>query len=217
VKIAPVVGTPSSPRALAPVDMRHPMFQLFSANPATLGLATFQTAARISGTGCQTLARFTTGDAALLECSAVDGRALILASDLDSRWNDFPLHATFVPFLHEAVKYLAAARAHASEYLIADAPAGVPRVPGVVTTADPQRPGAPPRRIAINVDPREGDPARISVQDFQSAVTRLKDIGASDARVEARQQEDRQHLWRYALTLMTIVLAMEGFLAGRTA
>ena len=55
------------------------------------------------------------------------------------------------------------------------------------------------RRVAINVDPREGDPARISVDEFQSAVTRLKDVGASEARVDATQQEDRQHLWQYVL------------------
>ena len=48
-----------------------------------------------------------------------------MASDLDNRWNDFPLHASFVPFLHEAVRYLASGRAHASDYLIEDAPAGV--------------------------------------------------------------------------------------------
>ena len=60
-----------------------------------------------------------------IECPSGDGRALVLASDLDNRWNDFPLHATFVPFLHEVVRYLASARAHASDYFVGDAPAGV--------------------------------------------------------------------------------------------
>ena len=73
------------------------------------------------------------------------------------------------------------------------------------------------RRIAVNVDPREADPARITVEDFQSAVTRLKAAGGVEARVEARQQEDRQHLWQYALALMVLLLAGEGLLAARTA
>ncbi len=102
---------------LAPADGRHPVFQAFAGNPASLGLVTFQNAARIGGSACQTLARFTTGDTALIECPAGDGRALVLASDLDNRWNDFPLHATFVPFVHEVVRYLASARAHAVDYL----------------------------------------------------------------------------------------------------
>jgi Aerotolerance regulator N-terminal/von Willebrand factor type A domain len=205
-----------SPRVLAPADARHPVFQRFAGATATFGLVTFQHAARISGAECQALARFTTGETALLECPAGDGRALVLASDLDNRWNDFPLHASFVPFLHEAMRYLGSARALTVEYLVADAPAAAKHTPGVVTVAGEQ-PGEAPRRIAVNVDSREADPSRLSADDFQSAVTRLKDAGLSDARVESRQQEDRQHLWRYGLALMVLLLAVEGLLASRTA
>src|SRR5579872_434488 len=161
IRIAPVaVGTRPTPRSLAPADIRHPVFRPFAAGAATLGLVTFQTVARIGGDSCQTLARFTTGETALVDCPAGDGRALVLASDLDNRWNDFPVHATFVPFLHETVRYLSSAAARASEYLVADAPAGVRRSPGVVALGAPggARPGAAPRRIAVNVDAREGDP-----------------------------------------------------------
>jgi hypothetical protein len=216
LRIVVPTSAKSTPRVLAPADARHPVFQRFAGTTATFGLVTFQNAARISGTQCQTLARFTTGETALLECPAADGRALVLASDLDNRWNDFPLHASFVPFLHEAVRYLGSARAHAAEYLVADAPAAAKHTPGVVTIAG-ERPGAAPRRIAVNVDPRETDPSRLSVDDFQSAVTRMKESGASSVRVEARQQEDRQHLWQYALALMAVLLVAEGLLAARTA
>ena len=99
-------------RTLAPVDARHPLFRPFTGSAATLTLVRFRDAARISGNDCQTLARFTTGDRALIECAAGEGRALILASDLDNRWNDFPLHASFVPFLHEAIRYLASTHAY---------------------------------------------------------------------------------------------------------
>jgi hypothetical protein len=209
-------GARPQPRALAPVDVRHPIFEPFAANPGPLGLVTFQTVARIGGSSCQTLARFTTGEAALIECPAGEGRALVFASDLENRWSDFPLHATFVPFLHEVVSYLASARAHASEYIVGDAPAGAPRTPGVAELKDTAHPGAVPRRIAVNVDPAEGDPARISADEFQSAVTRLKDVAGAEARVEASQQEDRQHLWQYALALMALLLVGEGAVAART-
>src|SRR5204862_3479594 len=65
-------GVKPGPRALAPADVRHPVFQPFAANPAVLGLVTFDTVARIGGSACQTLARFTTGDAAVIECPAGD-------------------------------------------------------------------------------------------------------------------------------------------------
>ena len=42
----------------------------------------------------------------------------------------------------------------------------------------------------------------MSVADFQSAVTRLKDAGTTETRGEAREQEDSQHLWQYALAAM---------------
>jgi len=210
-------------RALAPADVRHPVFQPFGANASSLGLVKFQTVARIGGVGCQTIARFTTGEPALLDCPAGEGRAMVVASDLNNRWNDFPLHATFVPFLHEAVRYLGGGRPRAGDYLVGEAPAGFPRRPGIVTSA--VEPGARvssaaparPRHVAINVDPREGDPARISIDEFQRAVARLKDVGATEARVEAAQQEDRQQVWRFMLMAMLAMLAIEGVVAGRTA
>jgi len=140
-----------------------------------------------------------------------------MASDLNNRWNDFPLHATFVPFVHEVVRFLASSRPHALDYLIGDAPPGVPRVPGIAMLDSTARGAGGVRAIAVNVDPRESDPARLSIDDFQSAVTRLKDTGGVETRGEARQQEDQQHLWQYALAAMAILLAAEGVLAARTA
>jgi hypothetical protein len=168
--------------------------------------------ARIDGAACQAVARFTTGETALLECMPGEGRALVLASDFGNRWNDFPLHATFVPFLHEAVRYLASGRLQ-TDYLVSAA-AGIPAVPGIAVMAAP---GPQSRTVAVNVDPREADPARVSVAEFQAAVTRLKDAGAADAQVEAKQQEDGQHLWQYALALMMAILVIEGVVASRTA
>ena len=72
------------------------------------------------------------------------------------------------------VRYLASGRPHANDYLVGDAPVGVPRKPGIATLPDRPGAGAPgrTRRVVVNVDPRESDPARISSDEFQSAVTR---------------------------------------------
>jgi hypothetical protein len=215
LRIATVEGAAPAARVLAPVDGRHPVFHAFAGNPASLGLVTFQRATRIGGDACQTLARFTTGDTAIIECPAGEGHALVFASDLNNVWNDFPLRATFVPFVHEAVRYLSSARPRALEYLIADAPAGVKRAPGIVAVNDPAGARGTTRTIAINVDARESDPARLSADEFQSAVTKMKDAGRVETR-EAQEQEDRQHLWRYALAAMLVLLAGEGILAART-
>lgn len=206
----------AEPRSLAPADIRHPMFQPFRPNPAALGLVTFHRVARISGSRCQTIARFTTGEDAMLDCSTGERRVLVFGSDLDDQWNDFPLHSTFVPFLHQALRYLTSSRSRAGEYLIGAAPAGVPRRPGAaVLPATPD--GRPSRAVVVNVDPREGDPTRMSAEEFVSAIARVKGAGVPASRVETAQQEDRQHLWQYLLVLMVAVLAVEGIVASRTA
>ena len=239
-------------RKLAPADRRHPIFRAFGAGASALGLAEFRSVSRLAGAGCQTLARFTSGEPALLDCPIGAGHVLIFGSDLENRWNDFPVRATFVPFVQETVKYLAGAQPLASELLVADVPPGVPSTPGIATL--PARINSPPAshgRVAVNVDPRESETGRISVEEFEAAITRLnspeplrsakavsnsagggpparmvnspeparmvKDIGVGEGRVDAQQLEDRQHLWQYLLALMVAMLAVEGFVASRTA
>jgi hypothetical protein len=203
-------------RSLIPGDVRHPVFRAFGSDAATLGLVKFRRVAHIDGVGCQAVARFTTGETALLDCPAGEGHAIVLASDVDNRWNDFPLRATFVPFLHETLRYLGSGRPQEGQYLIADVPSGVPPIPGIATI-QPSGATSALRRVAVNVDPRESDLARLSPDEFQSAVTRLKDVGSAEAKVEVQRREDRQHLWTYVLALMVAVLAVEGVVASRTA
>jgi hypothetical protein len=207
-------GTANAPRALAPADVRHPVFRTFSGQ-SSLGLVKFRRVAIVRAEGCQTLARFTTGETALADCESGQGRALVLASDLDNKWNDFPLHATFLPFMHEVVGYLAGTTRR-EDYLVGSVPPGVAAVPGVISV--PGRAGAPSSLAAVNVDPAESDPGRITVEAFQAAVTKI--AAASDAATPpaaAREREDRQHIWQYMLALMMAVLAIESLVATRAA
>jgi hypothetical protein len=202
-------------RRLAPIDPRHPVFRAFGFQPAALGSATFQQVATIrGGPGCQTVARFTTGEPAVVDCASGEGRALIVASDLDNGWNDLPRHASFVPFIHEAVRYLAAGQTRSSDYVVGDTPPGVPSQPGIVSIAAAGT--APPRQVAVNVDARESDPARLSADQFTAAVTRLNESAREESRLEARQQEERQRIWQYVLALMVVIMAAEGVVAART-
>ncbi len=204
-------------RSFAVSDARHPVFQIFAPEMSPFGQVRFPGAASIEGSGCQAIGRFTTGAPALLECPVGDGRALVLASDLDGRWNDLPLHVAFVPFLSESVRYLGSGRARVGEFLVGEAPAGVVDRPGVSILAGASAIGASEsRRIAVNVDPRESDPARISVEEFQAGVMRLKNADRAEGRLGTRD-EDRQHLWQYVLCLMIGLLVVEGFVARRTA
>jgi len=204
----------TEPLSLAPADIRHPIFQPFGPAAASLGLVRFERAATISAAGCQTLAKFTSGEAALIDCGIGEGHAVVLSSDLNNRWNDFPLHESFLPFMHETVRYLSSARAQATDYLVGEAPPEVSPVPGIVTLGVAGAPGS--RRAVINVDPGESEPARISPDEFGSAIARLKDAGATEIRQAEAGRESSQHVWQYLLGAMMVLLAVEGVVAGRT-
>ena len=204
-----------APRSVVPADTRHPMFHSFGRGSTSLGLVRFDRLAQVQGATCRALARLTSGEPVLVECAPGGGRLLVVTSDLDHRWNDFPIHATFVPFVHEAVRYLAGTRAHDQEYLVGEVPPGVPPRPG--TAMLPEGSTGANRRIAINVDPDESDPSRLAPEEFFAAVARSDEPVSEGPPRSARDQEDRQHLWRYLLWLMLAVLILESALGARTA
>ena len=92
----------------AVTDLRHPIFRPFGSLTANLGQVAFTRAWRLPAAGWEIAASFTDGAPALMERREGDGRVLCFASDLDWRWNDFPLHPAFVPFVVESVRYAAA-------------------------------------------------------------------------------------------------------------
>jgi hypothetical protein len=203
-------------RALVPVDVRHPVFRTLGAATGTLGLATFRRVASVGAAECDLLARFTTGEAALVECAADGGRTLVFASDLNQAWNDFPRHGIFVPFLHEVVNYLSEGRRRASEYRVAEVPTGIAPGPGFVTLP-PARAEASPRVVAVNVDPEESEPARLTAEAFLAAVTRTAPAPPDGAPAGGRPVPPGQQAWRYLLWLMLGVLVVESVLGRRTA
>lgn len=203
---------PAAAVSFAPADGRHPVFRPFG-GVGTLGNVTFSRAALVDAPeGARVLARYTDGTPALVEERAGASRVLVFGSDLNYRWNDFPLQPAFVPFVHETIRYLASPRTLRSEYLVGELPGAVGATPGVVQLAAAQ-PRA--RRVAVNTDPRESDPRRMTAAAFQAGISRLRAGAAHEAQAEARRQEDAQGLWWYGLMLLVVSLAAEGLLGRR--
>ena len=94
-------------RRLAVVDPRHRVFRPFGDRAAALGQAQFSSTVRTTLPAAEVLARFDDGVPALLEYPDAPGRVLIFGSDLNDDWNDFPRRPGYVPFVHEALRYLA--------------------------------------------------------------------------------------------------------------
>ena len=208
---------------LAATDLRHPVFRPFDAVAANFGQVTFERAWRLEASPVwRVVARYTNGGTALAERVGA-GRVLLFTSDVDRKWNDFPLNPAFVPFAQEVARYLGARPPAVSNYLVADAPAGVAPRPGLVPrpgllpqSAAPAGPGAAgSRTLAINVDPRESSVERVTPIEFQKLVARAS--GASQPRLVrlARQTEAQQNYWRYGLMLMLAALVVEAFVGSR--
>jgi hypothetical protein len=195
--------------SFAPDDARHPVFRLFSGS-GTLGNVRFTRAALITpSASANVIARYTDGTPALVEERTAGSRVLLFASDLNHRWNDFPLQPAFLPFIHEALRYLASPHDGKAEFMVGELAGPTGLIPGAV------RIGTSGRRVAVNIDTREADPRRMTVDAFQSGIARLRARGQQQAAAEARQQEDQQSLWRYGLLLMVFALAAEGLLGRR--
>lgn len=193
---------------LAATDLRHPVLRPFDAVAANLGQVSFDRAWRVdTARGWRVVARYTDGEAALAERTVGPGRVLLFTSDLDRRWNDFPLHASFVPFAQEAARYLGARPPAISSYLVADVPPGVAPRPGFVA-----RDG---RTAVVNVDPRESRVERMTASEFRSLVTRTASQARPRAGRLAAQTEGQQNYWRYGLMLMLAALVIEAFVGSR--
>jgi hypothetical protein len=212
--LATVMGWPAFVRERAPgsngpfvfaaTDLRHPIFRPFGSLTANLGQVRFDRAWMLDAAkGWDVAARFTDGTPAMIERREGKGRVVVFASDLDRRWNDFPLHPAFVPFSVESVRYVAMVGDRRREYLVGQSPAWAKPEPGIHRSGN--------RAAAVNVDPRESATARLSLDEFAGMVQRVETAAPAAVSVEAQQAEARQSFWRYGLMLMLAALVAESF------
>ena len=201
-------------RRWVPADRRHPVLRAIGrAASAALGEATFGVAAAVGeGVRTRTLGRFDDGTAALVEYDLDAGRALLFASDLNGAGNDFPRRPAFAPFVVETVRYVARLPGGAREATISTVPPGVPAVAGAAVVPESGR------RIVVNVDPRESDPAPMTAEAFLGRVdSRAAEGVAAEDETGPVRREREQAYWWYALAAMLAVLVGEAWLARAMA
>ena len=96
---------------LAMVKYEHPIFAPFKEpNHGDFGKARFYRIFQAvpTGTNASVIASYDDGSPALFEKPYGNlGRVLCFTSTIDRDWNDLPIRAVYLPFLHESIKYLA--------------------------------------------------------------------------------------------------------------
>lgn len=192
-----------TPATLAATDVRHPIFQAFGGLAANLGAVRITRAWRVADEGWHVAARFDHGAPALLDRSLGAGRIVLFASDLDRRWNDFPVHPAFVPFVLEAVRHVASRTIDPDTYIVGRVPPGIQSDPGIHRLESG-------RVVAVNVDTRESGTGVMTPAEFNGMLEPVPQAPVNQA-VRSEQIEGRQSLWQYGLLLMLGVLVVESF------
>lgn len=107
---------------LAEVSFQHPIFEVFAANGANeLFSPKFSTYLKVLPDSSTTvLARFGTGDPALLETSYGSGKFLIFTTSLNTDWGDFPVNEVYLPFLYQVARYGVKSQNVQESYLIGE-------------------------------------------------------------------------------------------------
>ena len=189
------------------------------------------------------IARFADGSPLLLEQPAGEGKILVLASTLDNSANDFPVHASFLPFVVQTGAYLSGAEETPSSVAVGS-PIALRRTQGQTTAADVIGPDgkhelslreaaralsydlpsegffevqrADGRRavFAAHADRRESDLTPIPAETLE--LWRNTGSNAVDPATGATDQETKPYsLWRYVLALVLLAALVESIFASR--
>lgn len=199
------------------------------------------------GSNSTPLARYDNGAPALLESTLGEGRTLLITTTLDTGWNDLPLTPYYLPFLRQMTRYLVereprlawtvgetlpVERSTDGQLPAIDTPSGK-RLPtsanGVIELAEAGRYrlrfADRSETIAVNIDGRESDPARLDV------ATLIGELNQSNGQKESGKQavsaspesaaaepaalEARQNFWLYLLIAALLLFITEGLIARR--
>jgi hypothetical protein len=191
------------PATLAATDLRHPILRPFGGLAANLGNVRVTRAWRVDDEGWHVAARFDHGAPALLDRAHGAGRIVLFATDLDRRWNDFPVHPAFVPFVLESVRHVASRTIEADVFTVGRVPSGIQSDPGIHRLESG-------RIVAVNVDTRESGIGVMTADEFTAMLEPVQQAPVNQS-IRSEQIEARQSLWQYGLLLMLGVLVIESF------
>lgn len=216
IRLRPEPVEPSNDQsAIIPSDRRHPVWRQLAGSRSALGrIAIDRYRELLDDSGWQVLALFAGGAVALAERDVERGTLLLFASDLDNRWNRFPLEPAFAPFMAETAQYLTRDARTTTSFVLPDVPPAVPPMPGAHLR--PPVSGRPAVMVVVNIDPAESDPTAITPQAFDTHVRTAAPAGAPRLDDEARTREEQQRWWQVGLLAMLALLVVES-LVGRVA
>lgn len=189
------------------------------------------------------LAKLADGSPLLIEERMGEGRTLTFASTLDNSTNDFPLHASFLPFVAQTARYLSGKEEGPSS-VVAGTPVSLRRTRDEGTAADVigpdgkhelslaestrlfgfdlkregfyevQRSNGQRQLIAVHADRRESDLTKMSHDTLE--LWRNTGSTAVEAKAGTPGSETRPFsLWRYFMIFVVIAALVESVFGSR--
>jgi hypothetical protein len=240
IRTARMMRTGGAGAALANIDYQHPIFEIFShPRHGDLSLPKFKRYWEVSDSQlAQVLARFDDNRPAVLARAVGSGMSMMLAACPDPAWTDFARQTTFLPYVWQTLKYLAARTEHKTMYTVGDSlpvpdkytllgPDGKAdevarlgaRQCGFYTLKDPK--GVEVVTFAVNREPAEANPAVVAADEIIAAVQRPEAPTAAGASAAAEAkgqgpQSDDGGLWWWVVLATAVLLAGELVLGNHT-
>ncbi len=244
-------GRTSNYAMLAEIDFQHPLFAAF-ADPRFSDFTKIHfwkfRKLDVSGiVGAHVVAKFDSGDPAIVEVPTGKGRIYVLTSGWQPEESQLAVSSKFVPLVWSLLEQAGGVASFATQYVVGDKvplpadgtvtavrpPTGAvialaPKAGEFALTTQPGiyqlEGGAKPLRFAVNLDANESRTAPLATDELEQLgvpVARAKtDVAAPTANktlLQGIEAENRQKLWRWFVAATLAVLLIESALAGWTA
>jgi len=242
---------PTNYAMLTDIDFQHPLFAPF-ADPrysdfTKIHFWKFRRLDPSTVPGLRVIAKFDSGDPALVEVPAGKGRVYLLASGWHPDDSQLAVSSKFVPLLWSLLEQGGGVTNLATQFAVGDAvsvpaeiaattiraPGGAnePLATGAASVAQTAQPGiyelsggAKAHRFAVNLDANESRTAPLGADELEQLglpVAKTKTDAAVPVEnktiLQGLEAENRQKLWRWFIAATLAVLLVESALAGWTA
>jgi hypothetical protein len=221
------------------IDYEHPVFEVFQRpNYGDFGAVSFLQFWEVGDSQLSRVpARFTDGRPMLLEKSIGGGLSMMMVSPVDLKWNNLPLRAIFLPYLHQVVKHMSSRSEARTAFVVGDSlvvdkgcslrdPQGkalegqtvVVKAAGLYQVLDDK--AKPVFTYAVNQELGEGDAATIEPAQVVAALQRDAAgvvAAAAAGGLDVVPEGMRREVWAYLIGGLTVLLLGELLLANRTA
>ena len=234
---------------LGQIDFQHPLFAPF-ADPRYSDFTKihFWKHRRLAADkipGARVVARFDSGDPALIQIAMGKGTLLVLTCGWHPADSQLALSSKFVPLLYAVLEQSGSIKAQLAQYFIDDeVPLGGAKQPATVRKPDgsevkvaagdrfsqTDQPGIytvssiqPPLRFAVNLAAEESKTAPLPLEELEHLGVPLKILSTENIKQAARKRQNlqaaeleaKQKLWRWLLVAAVVVIMMETWLAAR--